>query len=192
MKKNINELPSSEFLHELLSYDAVTGKIYWKPRGLHHFKNVVEYNKWNMRYADKEAGFNDRIRNYPVYRSISFTTKDVKTKKYGEHRIIYKMVYGVDPIYIDHINGIPDDNRIENLQSVTNQENSMNRPMYKNNKSGYIGVYYIESTDKWYGSYAGHKKGFKTKEEAIEYTAELHRIYGVHPNHGRKSLLTNS
>jgi len=113
MKRKYNELPSTELLNELLSYDGVTGKIYWKPRALHHFKNDTDYKRWNMQHAYKEAGCYDRIRNYPVYRSISITIKN-KNIKYSEHRLIYKMVHGVDPNEkeIDHINGIPDDNRI--------------------------------------------------------------------------------
>ena len=41
------------------------------------------------------------------------------------HRLIYADVYGEIPksLEIDHINGIRDDNRIENLQAVTHKQN---------------------------------------------------------------------
>lgn len=45
-----------------------------------------------------------------------------------EHRAIWKMHMGADPIgEIDHINRIPTDNRIENLRDVDNRVNALNR-----------------------------------------------------------------
>lgn len=47
-----------------------------------------------------------------------------KKKKYLAHRVIWKMHYGEWPKHqINHINGIKNDNRIENLEDITNQEN---------------------------------------------------------------------
>jgi hypothetical protein len=187
MKKKPIELPSSELLHELLTYDAMTGKIYWKPRGLQHFTNEKEYSKFNMRYPYKEAGCYDRIRDYPVYRSISITIKN-KTKKYAEHRIIYKMVYGVDPEIIDHINGIPDDNRILNLRSTTPQENNKNRKLSKNNTSGVNGVSIrIDKTKKRYvAELVTTSKSFNTFKEAVACRKAWERDNNYHPNHGRE------
>ena len=45
---------------------------------------------------------------------------------YGEylvHRLIWKWHYGTEPAVLDHVNGVRHDNRIENLESVTNREN---------------------------------------------------------------------
>jgi hypothetical protein len=41
---------------------------------------------------------------------------------------------------IDHINGMPWDNRKENLRIVENKLNSRNKGMYSTNKTGYKGV----------------------------------------------------
>lgn len=43
--------------------------------------------------------------------------------EYQAHRVIWKMHYGTEPDIIDHINGIRHDNRIENLQELSNREN---------------------------------------------------------------------
>jgi len=50
-------------------------------------------------------------------------------KSLREHRIIYEMFNGPIPegMDIDHINGVRDDNRIENLRVVTRSENHHNR-----------------------------------------------------------------
>ena len=42
---------------------------------------------------------------------------------------------------IDHINGVPDDNRWCNLREATHQQNGCNRKRNENTKSGFRGVY---------------------------------------------------
>lgn len=54
------------------------------------------------------------------------------------HRIIWKLVYGKDPDQvIDHIDGNPSNNRIENLRDVSPVKNAQNRV---NTKKKYLGV----------------------------------------------------
>jgi hypothetical protein len=67
---------------------------------------------------------------------------------YKAHRVIWCLYYSQWPIeQIDHINGIRDDNRIENLREATAQEN--NAFLRKNNKSGIAGVRWYSKTKKW-------------------------------------------
>ncbi len=49
----------------------------------------------------------------------------------------------------DHINGNKLDNRRENLRVCTLAENNRNRTIYKNNKSGFKGVYWSRADKKW-------------------------------------------
>ncbi len=47
-----------------------------------------------------------------------------------EHRLIWKIITGQEPVgLIDHINGVRDDNRFENLRDVTPSQNRINRRM---------------------------------------------------------------
>ena len=62
------------------------------------------------------------------YRVIS-----IKGKRYKEHRLVYLWHYGIIEHQIDHINNIPDDNRIENLRDVPQSVNQMNRIDTKRN-----------------------------------------------------------
>lgn len=61
------------------------------------------------------------------YLRISITINK-KTKQIAVHRLIYAYHYGIDELIshevIDHVNGIKDDNRIENLEGVTIRENT--------------------------------------------------------------------
>lgn len=58
------------------------------------------------------------------------------------HRIAWYLTYGLDPSrFIDHINGNPDDNRIENLREATSELNSQNkRRALSLNRTGLLGV----------------------------------------------------
>lgn len=58
------------------------------------------------------------------------------------HPVIWFMCNGFDPgdLQIDHHNGDPSDNRIENLCPVTHQQNGFNRKVSSNNNSGVNGV----------------------------------------------------
>ena len=57
-------------------------------------------------------------------------------KNHFEHRLIWLYHTGVWPKkHIDHINGNPSDNRLENLREATRSQNLLNRGVQKNNKS---------------------------------------------------------
>ena len=99
-------LPSLERLHELLSYDPVTGEVVWK----------VKRRRVN-------AG--DRI----PPRSYTYRQVGVDGGLYQLHRLAYALYHGVDPYpyLVDHINRDRTDNRIVNLRIATHSLNNTNR-----------------------------------------------------------------
>lgn len=65
----------------------------------------------------------------------------------GDHYKGHKIVWALnnnfenqDGLHIDHIDGNPSNNRIENLRLVGREINARNKPMMKNNTSGHTGV----------------------------------------------------
>lgn len=66
-------------------------------------------------------------------------------RRYFAHRVIWELFNGEIPegSQIDHINGIRDDNRIDNLRLATNEQNSWN-------KLGVKGYYWDKSRSKFH------------------------------------------
>ena len=72
-----------------------------------------------------------------------------KGKTYLAHRVIFLMHHGYLPSEIDHIDGNPLNNRIENLRSATRYTNNMNVGVNKRNSSGVKGVMWNPRDKKW-------------------------------------------
>lgn len=157
----MNTYPTQERLKELFCYDEKSGEIFWRsptsnrvsvgdPAGHVYEKNGARYNviKIDGRYC-----------------------------KAATAAWIY--TYGYPPKnFLDHINGIGTDNRIENLRESNPVHNQKNLKKYSNNTSGHVGVY--RKRNKWMASITESNKthslgNFDTIEEAI-----LVRIYAQH------------
>jgi len=74
---------------------------------------------------------------------------------------------------IDHIDNNRTNNNVNNLRWVTKSENGMNRLMRSDNTSGFKGVYFDKSRNKWQAEIMINGKKihigrFYTKEDAIE------------------------
>jgi len=116
---------TQDLLHELFEYRD--GTLYWKmARG--HVK------------AGAVAG-TIGCKNY-LHTVINY-------KPYRNHRLIFFMKYGYLPKVVDHIDGNPLNNKIENLRAATPSQNSRNHKRYKTNSSGYIGVCFAKRESKW-------------------------------------------
>ena len=113
-------------LHELFNY--VDGAFYWRKRP-------------NARVAPGEkAGSEDEF---------GYTFIAYKRKKYGLHRLIFWKQHGYLPDEVDHIDGNPRNNRIENLRAASHRENMYNAKIRKDNTSGVKGVSWHSQNKKW-------------------------------------------
>ena len=75
----------------------------------------------------------------------------VSGKYYCNHRLIWQMFNGTIPdgMMIDHIDGNPANNHIDNLRIATRNQNQHNRKINKNNTSGVKGVTWHKSMNCW-------------------------------------------
>jgi hypothetical protein len=168
-----NTLPSQAELRAIFQHAPATGQLLWNPR--------PDNAAWNKVFAGKPAGCLDS-KGY-----IRIRTNGVV---WVAHRVIWKLVHGTDPDFIDHINGVRHDNRIENLRSVSQTENARNTRRKRHNTSGVSGVHWVAKDQRWLASI--HDKGkrinlgqFRAFEDAVAARRAGEVKYGYHPNHGR-------
>lgn len=142
MKFNGKKIPEVGVLNEILMYDTVDGKLYWKKRSLNYFKNTRSMATWNGRYAGTEA--------CGCVKKDGYKWGKIFDVAVSAHRVVWKLKYGFLPDFdIDHINKDKLDNRIENLRISTYSENSYNKNKLSNNTSGYKGVDFNKSSGAW-------------------------------------------
>lgn len=75
----------------------------------------------------------------------------INGKNYYLHRLAWLYVYGKFPDYmIDHINGIANDNKIDNLRDVSNKVNQHNQKnAHINSNSGLLGASWNTKNKAW-------------------------------------------
>lgn len=108
-------------LRSAIGYDPETGILTRKKKT---GQNVV---------VGKEAGWKD---------SQGYRRVRVLGRCWASHRLAWSLHYGEEPAgIIDHINGVRDDNRIQNLRIVTPSENTQNmHSVRSDNETGVTGV----------------------------------------------------
>lgn len=190
-------IPAWEVLDELLRYDSVTGKLYWRERSAKWFNAnpdakcgprdaVGVANTWNAKYAGKEA-FSHKMKSGYCYGSVLGSN-------HMAHRIAYTLYHRTVIVgEIDHINGEKSDNRASNLREVGHYANLRNSALYSNNTSGYHGVTWCAYSKSWDAriSYNGKQRRvgrFKKKEDAIAARKHAEMVHGYHKNHGRQAI----
>lgn len=164
----MNQLPL-DTLNRCLAYDPATGLLSWRERPASDFKTKRACSIWNVRFAGTVAG--SKIGN-------GYLQVRIGGRSYYAHRLAWAISTGAWPDDdIDHINGVPDDNRLDNLRAATRSQNLWNRSVSPKNKSGLKGVSLHKPSGLWIAQIkanrvARHLGYFRTPEEA-------HKAYGV-------------
>ena len=110
--------------------------------------------------------------------------KDKKNKNIKVHKLVAMAFLNHKPngyeLVIDHINDNKLDNTVENLQVVTQRENT--HKYKRNSTSKYVGVFYYKTRDKWVSKIYSNRKSktigyFNNEFEAhLAYQKELKLI----------------
>jgi hypothetical protein len=189
------EMLTAAIAREFLRYVPETGQLFWKTRDVKWFKPYrrrasrnhsifvtctaqQRCDSWNRRFAGKQAGnVCDGHVVVPLF----------GTQQAG--RLIFLMMEGRWPEYVDHKDRDGLNNRWSNLREVTSSLNSRNRSLPSNNKTGVIGVHWdtgeqlyrakIVVAGRWInlGRYA-------KLEDAVAARKEAERVYDFTEGHG--------
>jgi len=145
-------LPTVDHLRKRFDYDPVSGLITYKAitsndlAGSAANSSAVRADDFNRRWAGQLAYVDDKR-----WSGGSRTPQlRLDGQNLSPHRVAWAMHYGEwpeDGLQIDHINGDPWDNRIENLRIATPSQNQANRKKGMGCTSEYKGVSYYRG--KW-------------------------------------------
>jgi len=164
------QILTQKTLKSLLSYNPCNGLFTWE---ISPTKNIK---------IGRIAGCSDH-EGYILIR--------VNNILYKAHRLAWLYMYGVFPKNkIDHIDGDTGNNIISNLRDVSDSQNSKNRRIQINNKTGLHGVIWRSKYNKW-ESYIGVNRKYLslgTYDNLLDASCARKSSeikLGFHLNHGR-------
>lgn len=161
------EYPSIDLVRECLREED--GRLYWLKRPRHHFKREPDWRTWNSSWSGKEAGSPSGEKGKRRWRVV--------LNRFGIYR--YQIVWAFHKdewrSLLDHENRNQLDDRIENLRSVTHSLNHANRPINKNNRSGFKGVSWHSQAGRWAARVMVNRKNVYLG--LFDDPAEAHQAY---------------
>lgn len=161
---------TQDYLRDCFDYE--NGKLYWKHRPATHFIDVWRQRIFNARFLGKEAGT-----IVSGYLMVNFSSKRLSV-----HRLVFLLHHGYLPSVVDHINGNPLDNRIENLREATHSKNLQNMKTPSSNTSGRKGVSWNKKSWRWIAYIRAdgklkHLGSFKDISDAIRCRESAENIF---------------
>lgn len=155
--------------NEYFNYDDGLGRLIWRERPIGHFKATHRWKSWNVAHAGRV------LMGSPVSKdgSPTYLRVNILGVYHHAHRIIWEMHNGIIPegMVIDHADGNPHNNRIQNLRLCTQSQNASNGKRRTTNRSGARGVSWFKRRSMWratvtLGGKQQHVGYFRDFEEA--------------------------
>lgn len=151
---------TQEYLKSILDYDPETGVFTWKVTRGRAVKGRIAGSIIAHGYRGTKI---DRI-----YHLM--------------HRLAFIWMTGSCPDFVDHINGVRDDNRWSNLRPATRSENNRNSRSRPNSTSKYLGVYWCKFFNVWKSavSVSGKRIGLGSFHSEIEAAKAYDKAAKLH------------
>lgn len=147
------------------------------PLTLERLRTVYHYNPDTGEFLDLRAP--RRRRRMPSGGNINgsgYLILRIDKRAYRAHRLAWFYVHGCWPSKdLDHANGNPLDNRIDNLREAEDAENLANSRRPRTNTSGYKGVSWSKGAKKWRADIC--VRGHRICIGYYECPAEAHAAY---------------
>lgn len=111
-------------------------------------------------------------------------------KAYGLHRVAWLYVHGWMPDMVDHRDGNPLNNRIENLRPADSTRNGYNKKINRNSSTGVKGVTWRANRNSWEAciivrGVRVYRRLFKDFDKAvIAIRSAREELHGEFANHG--------
>jgi hypothetical protein len=163
-RRRIDTLTSPERIKEAFNYNPKTGKLTWAI---------------DRRCVHPGDSAGTRVKSPKGV----FLTVRLDGRLYCVNQVVWCWVTGEWPAeQVDHQNLDSSDNRWDNLREATNQQNCANRGLNTNNKTGYRGVYWYASRQKWVAYLRKNGKHvffkyFKIKSDAVAAVREARKVH---------------
>ena len=124
----------------------------------------------------------DKIKDYCWYEMVDNTGYHMLMARIPSTNKCVKMAHLLGFINYDHIDRNALNNQKNNFRECTKSENAMNRSVFKNNTSGFTGVYFSKRDAVWIAQITFNKNQicigrFKNKEDAIRARLEAEAKY---------------
>lgn len=123
-------IPDREILLKHLSYDSESGLLRWNHRPQSEFETIGVWKAWHTKFAGKIAGHKSYdIRTGKRHCIRIHVAESNHSRSYVAHRLIWHMLGREVPdgFVIDHKDGDPFNNRIDNLRLARPHQNSSNK-----------------------------------------------------------------
>ena len=163
------KLPSIEHLNYLFSYSQESGDLIYK-----------------VKRKRKNAG--DTAGCVAKSEKAGYIQISIDGQRYYAHRIIYKIMTGMEPEVIDHQDGNVVNNSWVNLANGNETDNARNKRLNKNNKSGVTGVstrYGKYRAEIWHDGKQNYLGSFAVFFDAVCARKSAENKFGFHINHGK-------
>jgi hypothetical protein len=163
------EALTAEYVRSILDYNPETGVFTWRWRS-------DAQTRWNTHYAEQVAGSKN---------SNGYIIIHIGDRRYRAHRLAWLIATNAWPKnLIDHIDMDRSNNRLSNLREATHSQNKANRCKPSHNKSGYKGVSWSRTTNKWLAQIVVDGRPIPlgrfddVEEAAMAYAKAAREIYG--------------